>query len=159
MAKKRIKISLIPKTSFAKNVRTMAPEIWPLIRSLTLESAGDRCEICGSDTPPLECHEVWRFHKKVQRLVKFVALCKACHAAHHLGYAYLTGNEAVAILQLRTVNKWTRRQVDNAYYEALEVNRRRELVEWKIDISYAHRFVRPYLIDGQDVDKLWKEMQ
>ena len=108
----RLTVELVPSTCWWSNVRShVAPAVWERLRRATAAAAGNRCEICGGRgrRHPVECHEVWDYDDttRVQRLVRLIALCPACHEVKHLGLAAKRGRHGAALAHLARVNGWT----------------------------------------------------
>jgi hypothetical protein len=108
----RLTIELVPRTCWFSNVRDrVSREDWDRIRKQVYERAGHRCEVCGGrgSKHPVECHEVWEYDETtgVQRLVRMVALCPACHEVKHVGLANIKGRGEIAAAHLAEVNGWT----------------------------------------------------
>jgi hypothetical protein len=136
----RLTIELVPRSCWFSNVRKQVPpREWDRIRSQVYERAGRRCELCGGrgSRHPVECHEVWEYDEaaNVQRLVRMIALCPACHEVKHIGLAGVKGRSQIAQAHLAGVNGWTpeiaARYVDEAF--ALWLTRSRR--SWSLDIS------------------------
>jgi hypothetical protein len=103
------------------------------------ELAGKRCEVCGGrgSKHPVECHEVWEYDEtaRVQRLVRMVALCPACHEVKHIGLANIKGRGEIAAAHLAEVNDWTP-QVTAVYIDqAFDVWKARSNRTWSLDVS------------------------
>jgi hypothetical protein len=88
---------LIPQVMHHKCARAVLPnDVWRLLRKLTIDAQGKRCEECGS-TQELECHEVWKYFslsqvtgstvRQIMKLVGLRSLCHLCHLGKHIGYA------------------------------------------------------------------------
>lgn len=115
-------MEIVPSTCWWSNVRShVAPAVWERLRRTTAEAAGNRCEICGGRgwRHPVECHEVWDCDdvRRVQRLVRLIALCPACHEVKRLGLAAKRGPQHAALAHLAEVNGWTEADAE-AYAEA-----------------------------------------
>ncbi len=91
-----LKIELVPKSLWYANVRSeVSGDVWNVIKQLSRDKAGDKCEIpgCGQTGHnqgfnwTTETHEVWEYDDKlhIQKLVGFVALCPYCHKCKHWG--------------------------------------------------------------------------
>ncbi|MCA1592060.1 MAG: HNH endonuclease [Acidobacteria bacterium] len=138
-------IELIPQTSWYKNVRSqVSNEEWERLKKLTASRAGHRCEICGGRGSkwPVECHEIFSYDDEahVQRLVKLVALCPACHEVKHIGLAGVRGRRAAAIAHLARVNGWSNADAELYAEGCFEQWHRRSRHAWKLDLSYLEQF-------------------
>jgi hypothetical protein len=106
MSGKRLKleVDLIPESCFKTSIRKSMQEAdWDKISQETLDKAGDKCEICGSEEK-IACHEIWQYDdtKLVQKLKGFRAICRNCYAVEHFGISqvlamkgYLNLNEVI----------------------------------------------------------------
>jgi hypothetical protein len=136
----RLTIELVPRTCWFSNVRDRVPrEDWDRIRKQVYERAGHRCEVCGGrgSRHPVECHEVWEYNETtaVQRLVRMIALCPACHEVKHMGLAGIKGRGEIAAAHLAEVNGWNP-QVTAAYIDqAFAVWKDRSARTWSLDVS------------------------
>jgi hypothetical protein len=133
-------VELVPSTCWWSNVRShVAPAVWERLRRTTAQAAGNRCEICGGRgrRHPVECHEVWDYddQRRVQRLVRLIALCPACHEVKHLGLAAKRGRQSAALAHLARVNGWTSADAE-AYAEVVfEQWAARSRYDWTLDCT------------------------
>lgn len=139
-ASPKLTVELVPRTCWFSNVRErVARQEWDRIRSQTYENAGHRCEVCGGrgSKYPVECHEVWEYDEAVavQRLVRMIALCPACHEVKHIGLAGIKGRGDVARAHLAAVNGWTTAIVSRYVDEAFAVWSARSGRAWSLDVS------------------------
>lgn len=138
-------IELVPRTSWYKNVRSnLSKAEWDRLRKIIFSRAGQRCEVCGGRGTkwPVECHEIFVYddERYVQKLVKLMALCPACHEVKHIGLAGLRGKGDSAKAHLAKVNNWSIEDAE-AYIEGcFEQWHRRSCHQWKLDLSYLERF-------------------
>ena len=138
-------IELIPKTSWYKNVRSnVSKEEWERLKKITFNRAGYKCEICGrrGNRWPVECHEIFAYddEQHIQKLVKLMALCPACHEVKHIGLAGLRGKGDAARTHLAKVNGWSLEEA-NIYIEwCFEIWHRRSCHRWNLDLSYLEQF-------------------
>ena len=131
---------MIPKTSFFINLRSMLrKDEWDDLRRATYRRANYVCEICsGKGTEhPVECHEVWDYNENtsIQKLVRCIALCPACHEAIHLGLAGVRGRKKQAMEHLKKVNGLSDADVQEIVDGAWKLWKRRNAVKWKMDIT------------------------
>ena len=137
-------IELVPSTSWGDNLRSRVPrEDWDRIRKQTYRQAGYICEICGDKGPewPVEAHEVWGYNDqtRVQKLVRTIALCPACHEVKHFGRTQrLEGPDAVQRMMghLCRVNRWSPSQARDHVKEAFQVWQQRSQETWSLDLSW-----------------------
>lgn len=140
-------IELVPQSSWYKNVRShVAPEVWERIKKKIFGHAGYRCQVCGGKGTrwPVECHEIFEYTDatRVQRLIRFMALCPACHEVKHIGLASVRGRRREALRHLARVNNWSVADAE-AYAEGcFEQWSRRSNHQWKLDLSYLEKFLR-----------------
>jgi hypothetical protein len=136
----RLTIELVPRTCWFSSVRErVSRQDWDRIRSQTYERAGRRCEVCGGrgSKHPVECHEVWEYDETagIQRLVRMIALCPACHEVKHIGLAGLKGRGEVASAHLAKVNGWASEVAARYVDEAFAIWRTRSSRTWSLDVS------------------------
>ena len=139
-AQPKLTIELVPQTCWFSNVRKqVSDKDWNRIRSQVYEQADRRCEVCGGQGTrhPVECHEVWEYDEaaEVQRLVRMIALCPACHEVKHIGLAEVRGRADLAQAHLAEVNGWTAELAARYVNEAFDTWRRRSSRTWSLDIS------------------------
>ncbi len=108
-------VEMVPRTCFFSNLRSnLSKKDWEKLRQWSIQKAGFRCDICGSDNygRSLECHEIWEYDEddRVQYLRGLTALCRECHRAKHMALAREMGWEEAAIRHLMRVNRWSRRE-------------------------------------------------
>lgn len=107
----RLKIQMIPVTSFYKNVRSnIAQTEWDRIRRDIYKQSNYECDICKGkgDEHPVECHELWDYDSKtrVQKLVGFQSICPSCHEVIHIGRTSTLGTtkKEKAYEHFKTIN-------------------------------------------------------
>ncbi len=143
----RLRVELVPKTSWYADVRELLDEeTWERISAAVAERAGARCEICGGRGPrhrPVECHELWRYDDRVrvQALVRIVALCPDCHTVQHMGFANLHGGGTQARAHLARINGWSLARTDAHIADAFRLWAQRNHQPWILDLEG----LRPYL--------------
>ena len=148
----RLTIELVPATCL-KNLRNVLPrKQWDTLRRRTYREAGGRCEICGGQGSrhPVECHEVWEYDDRhhVQRLLRLVALCPACHAVKHMGFSGTIGRLDEALAHLVAVNSWPAERAV-AYTKAAFAQRlERSQHDWVLDLDA----LRDYGLDPDSVE-------
>ena len=137
----RLTMDLIPHTCWFSNVRNhLEKEDWDKVRKKVFQNANNVCEVCGSKGRkwPVECHEVFEYDegRKIQKLVRLVALCPSCHQVKHFGKAQMDGKEDEALAHLCKVNGWPRDQGREYVSEQFDLYYRRSEIEWQVDLSY-----------------------
>lgn len=135
----RLTVELVPATSWGANVRALLSRSdWDKLRRQVALNAENCCEICGRQgrRHAVECHEVWEYddERGVQRLVRLIALCPACHQVKHFGSISMRGQSRAALAQLARVNHWSYEEAERHITCALEVWRRRSTHEWELDL-------------------------
>ena len=137
---------LIPETSWGSSLANLLTKgCWDKLRQRTFALTGHGCEICGS-ARKLECHELWEYHEPlpeyaaknacgVQRLLKLIALCSACHETHHLGFANARGRFETVGERITAYNRWSQEEFKQ-YVEFLYARyERRSTCSWVLDVS------------------------
>jgi len=141
----KLTAELVPKTTWYSNVRSNVPRSeWDRIRYKVYADAGYVCEICGGigKKHPVECHEVWEYDDKthVQKLVKMIALCPACHSVKHLGRAKAVGIFPQAVAQLMKVNGWDHVKANNYAKAVFDEWKERSKHKWKLDLKGLNKY-------------------
>jgi hypothetical protein len=136
----RLTIELVPRTCWFSNVRDQVSRAdWDRIRRQVYERAGKCCEVCTGRgrRHPVECHEVWEYDEtaQVQRLVRMIALCPACHEVKHIGLAGLKGRGEQASAHLAKVNGWTPQATARYIDQAFAIWEERSGRTWSLDVS------------------------
>lgn len=136
----RLTVNLVPRTQWGANLsQALRGRRWDTLRKETYRRAGGCCEVCGGvgSRHPLEAHEVWEYNEAsgVQRLVRLIALCPACHEVQHIGRAGVVGRGLEARRHLASVNSWTDQQARGHVDEAFATWRRRNRIAWTLDLS------------------------
>jgi len=148
----RLTIELVPQTCWFSNVRDqVSSQDWDRIRREVYGNADRRCEVCGGRglRHPVECHEVWEYDEAagVQRLVRMLALCPACHEVKHIGLAGIRGRADLAREHLARVNGWSLAVADRYIQKAFATWRARSTRSWSLDISSLRQYgIDPALI-------------
>jgi hypothetical protein len=118
----KLKLELVPEPlwgiSACKLVRPSS--LWRAIRGDVLERAGHRCQACREITPPLYCHEQWRYEdgKGKAILTGFRIVCQKCNRAVHTGWAHSRGELPEALAQLGRVNNITEAEATRMFERA-----------------------------------------
>jgi hypothetical protein len=139
-----LKIELIPRTSWGKNVRTnVKKNDWDKIRKAVYEKANMECQICNEKSKTLHAHEVWEFDEKnhIQKLVDINGICEDCHNAIHYGRAQKIGTAKQAKEHFMKVNQcdgldW----FDEVERAKEDFTRRSRISEWQLDISLIKEY-------------------
>jgi hypothetical protein len=133
-------VDLIPRTSWFRNVRAAVdPADWDRLRRMVYRRAGLRCEACGARRVQLEAHERFIYDTRagIQRLVRLICLCTACHQVTHFGHTRLLGDAAAqaAINHLQTVTGMTAGETERHIRDAFALWERRSRTPWRVDLS------------------------
>ena len=139
-------IDLVPRSAWFSNLRSeLTPDEWQQIKKKTYKASGYRCQACGGKGTqwPVEAHERWAFDEQtgIQRLLKTIALCPACHQVTHYGFAQVQGRAAEAEAHLMRVNRWTQAQVNEHIDYSFKKWERRSMRQWKLDMRWILGFV------------------
>jgi hypothetical protein len=133
-------VDLIPQTSWFRNVRAAVdPADWYRLRRMVYRRAGHRCEACGDSGSQPEAHERFTYDVQsgVQRLVRLICLCTACHRVTHFGRTMLQGDAAgqAAIDHLQAVTGMIDLEIERHIRDAFDQWERRSAVSWRVDLS------------------------
>lgn len=150
----RLKIQMIPKTMYEKNVRSeLTTTEWQQLSRLVRYSAHGTCPICEKenlDLRDMDAHEVWEYiierdekGKKVyiQRLKEIIPVCKACHATIHIGHTKALGQTNHSNCYERAVDHFM--EVNHCGYTKFKEKEmkahkkwlKRSKHKWKLDIN------------------------
>lgn len=138
----KLKIELVPKTSWGNNARKLLTQTqWRRISKAVREK--NKCEICENPKQPFHCHEVWEYNMrtKIQTLVGLLCLCEKCHLVKHFGYAQVKGRDREAIKHLMEVNKCSLKRAQEHVFSSMNVWADRSTISWQINIDYAHKYL------------------
>lgn len=143
--KLKLKIELVPSTSWTDNVRALlSKKQWDYLKSQVYAKSYYTCEICGGIGPkhPVECHEVWTFNNKnsIQKLKKMIALCPNCHMVKHIGLAEVRGQKVTAMRHLMYVNNMTWKQAETYVIECFKLWAERSKKTWTLDLSHLKEY-------------------
>jgi hypothetical protein len=141
MSNPKLTIEMVPRSCWYSNVRSEVSRIqWDVLRRRIYTLAHHVCEICGGVGPrhPVECHEVWDYNEAtgIQKLIKMVALCPACHEVKHYGLAQVRGRGQEAIDHLANINDWSESEAAMYAHGAMDRWYRQSDLEWTLDITY-----------------------
>jgi hypothetical protein len=138
----RLSIELVPRSSWAQNVRSVVSKgTWDQIRTATCRACGWRCTICGA-AGRLSCHERWAYDDQTatQTLEGFVALCSMCHWVKHIGLAGVLARAGqldyqAVVRHFLAVNACDEETFEEHRAETFEVWRRRSERRWTVDLG------------------------
>jgi len=122
------------------NVRSeVTKKEWDKLRKQVYQAAGNKCEICGGKgrKHPVECHEIWEYddENKVQKMVRMIALCPACHRVKHIGLAMVKGWYPGTLAHLAKVNGWTKQDAELYVEGMMEQWSQRSAHQWQLDVK------------------------
>ena len=130
---------------FTSAHKCVHPRDWRRLHQHLCERVNNCCEYCGINPGiPLEIHEKWSYTGRVQKLVRFVALCRLCHIATDVGYTVTRKDEdcinsldriATARDQFIKVRHFTVADIWMHLDEALKLKWARNLITWTPDLS------------------------
>lgn len=138
-------VELVPRSAWYRNVRSnVSKGEWARLKGLIFARANYVCEICGGRGKrwPVECHEVFEYDdtRRIQKLVRLIALCPLCHEVKHIGLAGVRGRQSAAIAHLARVNNWSLEDAKLYIEGCFEIWHQRSRHHWTLDISYLDRF-------------------
>jgi hypothetical protein len=133
-------VDLIPATCWFTNARSvLMPEDWRRLARSVRQRAGYACEICGFDRQALDVHERWKYEesdgRRIQKLIRLIAICKACHGATHMGLAEMRGQGEEMREHLGRVNRWSEDRVIEHVLAAAARWEERSAHLWDLDVS------------------------
>jgi len=138
MAMTKLKPELVPEPLWEISACRLLrpPSLWRAIRSDVLERAGHRCQTCTETTPPLYCHEQWRYEdaKCKAILTGFRIVCQKCNRAVHMGLAHSRGELPEALAQLGRVNAITEAEATRMFERASATWEKRSLKNWRVNV-------------------------
>jgi len=145
----KLEIELVPSSSWYNNLRNvLRPAGWKKIRTKILARAQGQCEICGSKSKKLECHEKWEYDdiNKVQTLSDIKALCYKCHRIKHFGLSLIQSQKGIVNIEtleehFMEVNECSYAEFEDHVNESFRIYRERSKEEWRIDISSAANYL------------------
>jgi 5-methylcytosine-specific restriction endonuclease McrA len=154
----RLSIELVPRTAWFSNLRSILPRRdWDSLRRPVYRIAGYRCEVCWGrgERHPVEAHEVWAYDDEVhvQRLVRLIALCPACHEVKHIGLAGVRGRQRQAAAHLKGVNGWSDRKAGAYIRRAFQKWGQRSRHKWAVEVDWdalANRYGAELTRKGQE---------
>lgn len=134
----KLKPELVPQPLWGINAcKLLRPQsLWRSIRNDELERAGQCCEACKGITPPLYCHEQWRYDDRKRRaiLMGFQIVCKNCNRAVHIGLAHHRGELPEALAHLARVNAITEVAANRMFARASATWEKRSLKHWRVTV-------------------------
>ena len=137
-------VDVIPSSSWGASLANLLTlKHWQAFRTMSARMAGHVCQMCGSHSGPLECHEIWRFHDEEktsdgwyrQSLEGFLTLCKQCHAMFHPGRAEIMGKSEEVRQRRCVINEWSNADYDRAMSLCFDLFHRRSQKQWVLDLS------------------------
>lgn len=152
----KLRIAMIPKNCWGKNVRTVySQKEWKQIACTVRKQEKYRCHICSKWSLWLEAHEVWYFDeiKHIQKLVMIMGVCKNCHNVIHYGGSQYFKNEKKLAAHFMKINLCDREVLNKSLFEAYEkCARLNQIADWQLDLSALLR-------DGYLTGEIHREKQ
>lgn len=150
----RLTVELVPSSCWFSNVRSaVSSKDWEKLKTLTFRAAKYRCELCDGFGPkhPVECHEVFTYDDEnlVQKLVRLIALCPACHRVKHIGLASARGDYDKCLAHLMKVNGWDKSTATEHVMKAFWVFEHRSQWEYSLDLSFLQQYDIKLRTDSQ----------
>lgn len=144
-AQPKLTVDLVPRDQWGSNLsQALKGKRWDTLRKETYRRANNRCEVCGGvgKQHPVDAHEVWEYDasSKMQRLVRLIALCPACHEVKHFGRAVVIGRQNEAAAHLAEVNGWGPAEVRRHVMEAMAEWEARNEIDWTLDLSILREY-------------------
>lgn len=130
-------VDLVPSTCWFTNVRTCVHfSDWDRLRRFVYTRANKQCECCHAKST-LDAHERWLFDKstKIQKLMRIIALCKACHEVTHMGLAQIKGRGEPATKHLMDVLGINKHEAKKHIEQAFSIWNERNQLEWELDLT------------------------
>jgi hypothetical protein len=152
MPELKLKIELVPSTSWFSNLRNMmGRKDWDVLRKSTYAKYNHQCGICDDKPKILNCHELWEYDddKHIQYLKGFIALCPMCHHVKHIGFAGILANDGLlnfddVVNHFIRINKCTMQAYDKHYDEAFSLWEKRSRHDWDIDLGEYKKYIRQH---------------
>ncbi len=135
----RLYVDLVPTSAWLSNLQAELTGLeWRSCSAFVAARAAHQCEVCGSRSGRLECHERWSFDEVtgIQRLTSLQALCTWCHLATHVGTARSKAEFRFAASHMCRVNGWGAAQFREHLQHALDVSQRRSGRAWMVDARH-----------------------
>ena len=152
----KLKPELVPEPLWGITAcKLLCPQSsWRSIRSDVLERVGHHCEACGENTPPLYCHEQWRYDDRRAKaiLMAFRIVCQNCNRSIHMGLAHNHGELPEAVAQLARVDAITEAEANRMFERASKIWERRSRKNWRVIVRPGLLKAYPQLcvLDGID---------
>jgi hypothetical protein len=143
--KRKLNFEFIPDGTWYYNLRSiLSKKQWDFLRSEAKQRFNNRCAICGKTNCRLEAHERWDYDLEngIQVLKDVVSICHDCHSAIHYNRTALKGDVERAENHYMKVNNCSYSQLKQDLGLAnLEHQKRNQVSEWKLDLSWLKRFI------------------
>ncbi len=145
----KLKVELVPKTSWYNNVRGEIPRrVWDKIRTNICISQKHTCGICWAEGK-LNCHEIWEYDdiNHIQELKDFIALCNLCHHVKHIGYASILASQGKLNMQevedhFMRINNCDLQTFRKQVVEAMIQYNERSKHEWQLSLGKYEEQIR-----------------
>jgi hypothetical protein len=139
----KLEIELVPTPLWGESLyRLLTKGQWNRIRIPVLDKAAGSCEVCGSASARLQCHEQWRYDDVmgIRALIGIEAVCGPCNSVLHIGRARRVGAQGQLDIQrvydhFMMVNGIDWPAAQQVIQVAFEVHARRSKCEWTTDFG------------------------
>ncbi len=84
----KLDIELVPTPLWGESLAKLLTKTqWSVIRRPVLDRAAGHCEVCGTESTRLLCHEQWQYDDatSVRTLTGIEAVCGSCNSVIHIG--------------------------------------------------------------------------
>ena len=162
----RLEIELVPRPLWGESLfRLLASGQWEKIRTVAVDRAAGRCEVCGAVSTRLIGHEQWTYDDDAgtRVLTGVKAVCGPCNSATHFGRSRNLAAQGHLDLQevrdhFMRVNGFDRSSAENAIKNAFALQRERNKQQWTTDFGpYADAIAarRAHFPDGRIPVRSW----
>jgi len=148
-AELRLKIELIPRPLWGRNLRLSDRPQWRVLRKKLAGDSEPGCAICGKPEGQLQGHEEWEYIERkksgIARLRGVNLVCQDCHSIHHIGRTQrllLGQGETGRIEWTRLIAHFLRvNQCDGAAWAQhsrqakADWERRSKIINWTVDFG------------------------
>ncbi len=113
------------------------------IRPDALKKANNRCEVCGSNSERLICHDKWQYDDKrlIATLIGFEIHCSKCDLVTHIGHSANFVSESAdeillsALNHLCKVNNCAPEAAQTAILDAFKKWEKRSKKSWVVQVA------------------------
>ena len=134
-------VDLLPKNSSITLKRTLEDSEYSKLRNIVVKRVAYKCEICNTecltkDNKYLQLCERFSYsmEKKIQKLERLVAMCKACFQTVRLL------DKGIALTRLIEINQIDKEDAKQHILDSYEIWKTRSNIAWKVDMSIVSNF-------------------